>query len=147
MKKEGRVAGDGPPVRFLMAKLGLDGHDRGALSICMALRESGVEVIYTGLRQTPGAVARIAVEEDVDLIGVSSLADAHSTLVPKLIQELKARDASDIPILVGGFIQPEDVPELKAQGVAEVFGSGSRLDDIVRYVIDTARERQHCTKR
>ncbi|MGE3928164.1 MAG: cobalamin B12-binding domain-containing protein, partial [Lautropia sp.] len=131
------------PVRFLMAKLGLDGHDRGALSICLALRDHGAEVIYTGLRQTPEAVARIAVDENVDVVGVSSLADAHRTLVPRLIDELKRRDAGDIPVLLGGFIQPEDIPELKAQGVVEVFGPGSSLDEIVRFVFATAHKARH----
>lgn len=127
------------PIRFLMAKLGLDGHDKGALIVCLALRDIGVEVIYTGLHQSPEAVAKIAVEEDVDLIGISSLADAHRTLIPRLINELRMKQKVDIPVLLGGFIQPEDIPELKAQGVAEVFGSGSRLDDIVRYVSKKVR--------
>lgn len=127
------------PVRFLMAKLGLDGHDRGALSVCLALRDSGAEVIYPGLRQTPEGIAKIAVEEDVDVVGVSSLADAHRTLVPRLIDELRRRGGADIPVLLGGFIQPEDVPDLKAQGVTEVFGPGTGLTEIVRYVFATAR--------
>ncbi len=127
------------PIRFLMAKLGLDGHERGALNVCLALRNAGVEVVYTGLRQSPEAVAKIAVEEDVDFIGISSLADAHRTLIPRLINELKTRQKIDIPVLLGGFIQPEDIPELKAQGVAEVFGPGTNLDDIVRYVFEKIR--------
>lgn len=130
---------DARPIRFLMAKLGLDGHDRGALSVCMALRERGAEVIYTGLRATPERVAAIAVDEDVDVVGVSSLADGHRSLVPRLIEELRRRDAGDIPVMLGGFIQPEDVPELRAQGVAAVFGSGTRLDDVVDHVFELAR--------
>ena len=121
-------------IRVLMAKVGLDGHDRGVLMICMALREAGMEVIYTGLHQSPEAVAEISLQEDVDIIGVSSLADAHRSLVPKLINELKKRQRDDIPVLLGGFIQPEDIPELKNKGVTEVFRPDSRLNDIVDYI-------------
>lgn len=121
-------------IRVLMAKVGLDGHDRGVLMICMALREAGMEVIYTGLHQSPETVAEISLQEDVDIIGVSSLADAHRSLVPKLINELKKRQRDDIPVLLGGFIQPEDIPELKNKGVTEVFRPDSRLNDIVDYI-------------
>lgn len=121
-------------IRVLMAKVGLDGHDRGVLMICMALREAGMEVIYTGLHQSPETVAEISLQEDVDIIGVSSLADAHRSLVPKLINELKKRQRDDIPVLLGGFIQPEDIPELKNKGVTEVFCPDSRLNDIVDYI-------------
>jgi len=121
-------------IKVLMVKVGMDGHDRGVLMICMALREAGMEVIYTGLHQSPEKVAEIALQEDVNIIGVSSLADAHRTSVPKLISELQKRQIGNIPLLLGGFIQPEDIPELKEKGVTEVFGSDSSLNDIVDYI-------------
>lgn len=119
-----------------MAKVGLDGHDRGVLVVCRALCDAGMEVIYTGLHQTPEAVAAAAVSEDVDLVGVSSLADAHRTLAPRVVNELKKRGRGDIPVILGGFIQPEDIPELKAKGIAEVFGFDVKLGVIVNYVRD-----------
>jgi methylmalonyl-CoA mutase cobalamin-binding domain/chain len=120
-------------TRVLIAKLGLDGHDRGALILCAALRDAGLEVIYSGLHQTPEAVADMVVQEDAQVVGVSSLADAHRTLVPKLVDELARRKCADVPMLVGGFIQPEDIPELKRKGVVKVFGVDSNLDEIVAY--------------
>ncbi len=130
MKKEKKV-------RFLMAKAGLDGHDRGALTVALALRDAGMEVIYTGLHRTPEEIAMIAMQEDVDIVGLSSLADAHRTLAPKVVEELKRVARGDIPVILGGFIQPEDTPELKAKGIAEVFGIGTRLDTIISYVRET----------
>ena len=121
-------------IKVLIAKIGMDGHDRGAMVICMALREAGMEVIYTGLHQSPEAVAEVALQEDVDVIGVSSLADAHRTMVPKLIEELKKRQRSDIAVLLGGFIQPEDIPDLKNKGVKEVFPHNAKLDEISGYI-------------
>ena len=123
-------------IRVLMAKAGLDGHDRGILVVCMALRNAGMEVIYTGLHQTPEAIAVAAVAEDVDLVGLSSLADAHRTLAPRLVNELAKRGRGDIPVILGGFIQPEDTPELKEKGIAEVFGFDVKLDAIVNYIRD-----------
>ena len=121
-------------TRVLIAKLGLDGHDRGALVLCMALRDAGLEVIYSGLHQSPETIAEMAVQEDVNLIGVSSFVDAHRTLVPRLIDELAKRNCRDTPVLLGGFIQPEDIPELTNKGVAKVFGVDANLDDIVAYI-------------
>jgi methylmalonyl-CoA mutase cobalamin-binding domain/chain len=128
-------------MKVLMAKVGLDGHDRGALVVSMALRDAGMEVIYTGRHQTPEQVARAAVQEDVDFIGISSLADAHRTLVPKVAVELK-KMGGDIPIVLGGFIQPEDIAEFKEKGIVdEVFGIGTRLDTIVEYFRSREQDR------
>lgn len=120
-------------IKVLMAKVGLDGHDRGALVISMALRDAGMEVIYTGLHQSPEQVARIALQEAVDVVGISSLVDAHITFVPRVMEEF-ARLRLDTPVILGGFIQPEDIPELKNMGVVEVFGLGTRLEDLVEYI-------------
>jgi len=120
-----------------MAKAGLDGHDRGVLIVCLALRDAGMEVIYTGRHQTPEAIAETAVQEDVDIIGLSSLADAHRTLAPRLVSELKKRGGGDKPVILGGFIQPEDIPELKRQGITEVFDLDVKLDEIVDYIRKT----------
>lgn len=123
-------------VRVLMAKLGLDGHDRGALVVSRALAEAGIEVIYTGRHQTPEQIVKAAIEEDVDVIGISSLADAHCTLVPKVTRLLKENKVEDVLVILGGFIQPEDIPFLKEEGVAEVFGGGTRLETIVNFIRD-----------
>ena len=120
-------------IRVLLAKVGLDGHDRGILVITMALRDAGMEVIYTGLHQSPEQVAQIALQEAVDVVGISSLVDAHMTVIPRVLEEFK-RLGIDAPIILGGFIQPEDIPELKAMGVVEVFGLNARLEEIVGYV-------------
>ena len=117
-------------IRILLAKVGLDGHDRGILTVAMACKESGMEVIYGGLHLTPQEIASMAIQEGVDVVGVSSLSDAHMTLLPMIIDELQKQGAGDIPVILGGFIQREDIPELKAKGVAEVFGIGTRLDTI-----------------
>lgn len=116
-----------------MAKVGLDGHDRGILVITMALRDAGMEVIYTGLHQSPEQIARIALQEAVDVVGISSLVDAHMTFVPEILEEFKKLNI-EIPIILGGFIQPEDINELKQKGVVEVFGINTRLDEIVGYI-------------
>lgn len=121
-------------IRVLLSKLGLDGHDRGVLAVATALREAGMEVIYLGRHQTVDQIAQAAVQEDVDIVGLSSLADAHRTLAPRVVNELKARGAGEKPVILGGFIQPEDIPSLKEQGVAEIFGLGTKLDDIARYI-------------
>ncbi|MDO8567848.1 MAG: cobalamin B12-binding domain-containing protein [Dehalococcoidales bacterium] len=121
-------------IKVLMAKAGLDGHDRGVLIVSLALRDAGMEVIYTGRHQTPEAIADTAVQEDVNIVGISSLADAHRTLAPKVVNELKKRGRGDIPVILGGFIQPEDIPELKKKGIAEVFSLDVRLDTIVDYI-------------
>ena len=120
-------------IRVLLSKIGLDGHDRGVVNVAMALRDAGMEVIYLGRHIFPDEVAQVAIQEDVDVVGISSLADAHMTLVEQLIKSLRSK-GSDIPVILGGFIQPEDVPQLKAMGVAEVFGIGSKLTAIVSYI-------------
>ena len=120
-------------IRVLLSKLGLDGHDRGVVNIAMALRDAGMEVIYLGRHIFPDEVAQVAIQEDVDVVGISSLADAHMTLIEQLIKSLRSK-GSDIPVILGGFIQPEDIPHLKAMGVREVFGIGSKLPAIVGYI-------------
>jgi methylmalonyl-CoA mutase C-terminal domain/subunit len=117
--------------RVLVSKIGLDGHDRGAKVVARALKEAGFEVIYTGLHKTPKEVADIALEEDVDLIGVSILSGAHNTLIPKLIEELKQRKIEDKPILVGGIIPDEDFETLKSWGVKAIFIPGTPLKEII----------------
>ncbi len=121
-------------IRVLLAKPGLDGHERGIMLVATALRDAGMEVIYLGLRQTPATIAQAAVEEDVDIVGLSSLADAHRSLAPRTVAELAKRGRGDIPLMLGGFIQPEDIPALKKQGIDAIFGIGTRLDDVVQYV-------------
>ena len=117
--------------RVLVAKLGLDGHDRGAKVVARALRDGGMEVVYTGLHRTPEQVVAAAVQEDVDVIGVSLLSGAHMTLVPRLIQLLNEQGAGDIAVVVGGVIPDEDVAELKKAGAADVFDQYASPDDIV----------------
>jgi len=120
--------------RILLSKLGLDGHDRGIINVARVLRDAGFEVIYLGRRQFPEQIIPAAIQEDVDLVGISSLSDAHMVLVPKLIKGLREK-GSDVPVILGGFIQPEDISYLKGEaGVAEVFGVGTSLSDIVKYV-------------
>ncbi|MGC6417486.1 MAG: cobalamin B12-binding domain-containing protein [Bradymonadia bacterium] len=124
----------GSRIRVLVAKPGLDGHDRGAKVIARALRDAGMEVVYTGLHQTPQMIADAAVQEDVDLVGLSILSGAHNTLFPAVLAELEARDASDILVFGGGVIPDDDASALKAQGVAEIFTPGSSLQDIVAWI-------------
>lgn len=126
-------------LRVLLAKLGLDGHDRGVLLVAMALRDAGMEVIYLGRHRTCEQIAQAAIQEDVDLVGLSSMTDAHLTLAPRVVGILKREGARDIPIIVGGFIQPEDVDLLKNAGVDGVFGIGTPLEEIVTSIRDMAR--------
>lgn len=119
------------PPRVLLAKPGLDGHDRGVLVIAAALRDAGFEVIYTGLRQTAETIAAAAEEEDVDAIGLSVLSGAHNSLVPKVIAALRARGLADLPVVVGGIIPAEDAARLKLAGVAAVFGPGTATAEAV----------------
>ena|SRR6266850_6474233 len=119
------------PIRVLVAKVGLDGHDRGAKVVARALRDGGMEVVYTGLHRTPEQVVAAAVQEDVDVIGISLLSGAHMTLVPRLIELLKAQGAEDIAVVVGGVIPDEDVAELKKAGAADVFDTYATPDEIV----------------
>ncbi|MFT7578623.1 MAG: methylmalonyl-CoA mutase C-terminal domain/subunit [Myxococcota bacterium] len=125
---------DGHRYRVLVGKPGLDGHDRGAKVVARALRDGGLEVIYTGLHQTPAMIAAAAVQEDVDLVGISVLSGAHNHLVPAIMRELAERGAPDIAIFVGGIIPADDIVSLKSLGVSEVFTPGATLDQIVQSV-------------
>jgi len=120
-------------IRVLVAKPGLDGHDRGAKVIARALRDAGMEVIYTGLRQTPEDIVEAAIQEDVDAIGLSCLSGAHMSLFPEVVKLLKKRKAGDIVVVGGGIIPEEDIPKLKKAGVRNVFGPGTPLREIVAY--------------
>jgi len=122
------------PIRVLVAKPGLDGHDRGAKVIARALRDAGMEVIYTGLRQTPEMIVSAAVQEDVDCIGLSILSGAHNVIVPRIMALLKENDAEDILVVLGGTIPTQDIPALKAEGVAAIFGPGTPLDTTVEFI-------------
>ncbi|MFD1018633.1 methylmalonyl-CoA epimerase [Thalassobacillus hwangdonensis] len=121
-------------IRALIAKPGLDGHDRGALIIAQALRDHGMEVIYTGLRQSPAQIAHAAIQEDVDVVGLSSLSGAHKSLFPKVVEALKANGAADIPVIGGGVIPAEDIPYLEEKGVAKIFTSGTPTTMIATYI-------------
>jgi methylmalonyl-CoA mutase C-terminal domain/subunit len=126
------------PVRILIAKPGLDGHDRGAKVLVRALRDAGFEVVYTGLFQTPEMIASAALQEDVQVIGLSILSGAHTTLFPRIMEELRKRGLDDLLVIAGGTIPKADIPRIKALGVAEVFGPGTRLATIVDYIRDNA---------
>jgi methylmalonyl-CoA mutase, C-terminal domain len=128
-------------VRILVAKPGLDGHDRGAKIVARALRDAGFEVIYTGLHQTPEMIASAALQEDVDAVGLSIMSGAHLTLFPAVLAALSAAGAGDVRVFGGGIIPREDVPVLEAQGVAKVFFPGARIDEIVDWVRDNVRPR------
>jgi methylmalonyl-CoA mutase, C-terminal domain len=121
-------------IRIVVAKPGLDGHDRGAKIIARALRDAGMEVIYTGLHQTPEQIAETAIQEDADAVGLSILSGAHMTLVPRVVELLKEQGADDVIVTVGGTIPADDIPELKKLGVAEVFTPGAPTDAIVDFV-------------
>ena len=124
------------PIRILIAKPGLDGHDRGAKVLVRALRDAGFEVVYTGLFQTPEMIASAALQEDVQVIGLSILSGAHMALFPRIMEELHERGLDDILVVAGGTIPKADIPRIKALGVAEVFGPGTRLATIVDYIRD-----------
>ncbi len=132
---------EGRKIRVVVAKPGLDGHDRGAKIIARALRDAGMEVIYTGLHQTPEQIAATVIEEDADAVGLSILSGAHMTLVPKVVALLAEQGASDVVITVGGTIPADDVPELKRLGVAQVFTPGAATDEIVGFIRDAVAER------
>lgn len=121
-------------IRVLIAKPGLDGHDRGAKIIARALRDAGMEVIYTGLRQTPEMIASAAVQEDVDVIGLSILSGAHNALCPRLMELLREKEMSDVTVLIGGIIPEADIPVLKKAGIAEVFLPGASTQEIVEFI-------------
>ncbi|MEE1940642.1 cobalamin B12-binding domain-containing protein [Streptomyces sp. TRM 70361] len=122
------------PIRVVIAKPGLDGHDRGAKVIARALRDAGMEVIYTGLHQTPEQIVDTAIQEDADAIGMSILSGAHNTLFAKVLELLRERDAEDIKVFGGGIIPEDDIPPLKAQGVAEIFTPGAPTGKVVEWV-------------
>lgn len=128
--------------RVLVAKLGLDGHDRGAKVIARALKDAGFEVIYTGIKQTPEMVARAAIQEDVDVVGISILSGAHMALVPEVLRLLKEYGAEEVPVVVGGVIPWDDATKLKAMGVAEVFFPDSPLSHIIETIKDLAEKRR-----
>ncbi len=128
-------------IRVLIAKPGLDGHDRGAKVIARAMRDAGMEVIYTGLRQTPEMIASAAIQEDVDAVGLSILSGAHTTIVPRVCALLKEKGLDDVLVLVGGIIPDADIPALKEQGVAAVFQPGASMDGIIQFVQTHVAER------
>ncbi len=136
------IAPADPPVRVLMAKVGLDGHDRGVKVVARALRDAGMDVVYTGLHRTPEEVVAAAVQEDVDVLGVSLLSGAHMTLIPRIAELMRAHDAGDIALVVGGVIPDEDVPALKALGARDVVLQDTPPDEIVRCVRAAARARK-----
>jgi len=121
-------------IRVVIAKPGLDGHDRGAKIIARALRDAGMEVIYTGLHQTPEQIVETAIQEDADAVGVSILSGAHMTLVPRIVDGLREREAGDVLVVVGGTVPQDDADELKSHGVAEVFGPGATTTEIVDFL-------------
>ena len=128
-------------IRILIAKPGLDSHDRGAKIVARALRDAGMEVIYTGLRQTPEQIVETALQEDVDVIGLSILSGAHRTLFPRIMELLKQKDLTDMMVFAGGIIPEEDIPEMKKLGIKEIFGPGTRTDTIVKFVFDNIPKR------
>jgi len=129
-------------IRVLVAKPGLDGHDRGAKVIARALRDAGMEVIYTGLRQTPEMIAAAALQEDVDAVGVSILSGAHNTLCPRIVELLRDEGLDDCLVLVGGIVPQEDILKLKQGGVAEVFLPGTSTEDIVKFLRENVKPRE-----
>ncbi|OGP65914.1 MAG: methylmalonyl-CoA mutase [Deltaproteobacteria bacterium RBG_13_53_10] len=126
-------------IRVLIAKPGLDGHDRGAKVIARALRDAGMEVIYTGIRQTPEQIANAAIQEGVDIVGLSSLSGAHITLFPRVAEILKQKGAGDIHIFGGGIIPVDDIPVLKNAGIREIFQPGTSTEDIITYIRENVR--------
>lgn len=137
-QQTGRSDGDSK-VRVLIAKLGLDGHDRGAKVIARALRDAGMEVIYTGLRQTPEMIAQAALQEDVDVVGISMLSGAHLALLPRITELLRESDMGDVLIIAGGIIPDEDVPLLNETGVRAVFGPGTSTSEIADFITANVR--------
>jgi len=129
------------PIRVLVAKPGLDGHDRGAKIIARALRDAGIEVIYTGLRQSPEMIVSAAIQEDVDCIGLSILSGAHTAIVPRIHDLLKAAHAEDILLVLGGTIPAQDEPLMKAAGVAAIFGPGTTLETTIAFIRDNVKPR------
>ncbi|MGH7521129.1 MAG: cobalamin B12-binding domain-containing protein [Gemmatimonadales bacterium] len=128
------------PIRILVAKPGLDGHDRGAKVVAAALRDAGMEVIYTGLHQTPEMIAQAAIQEDVDVVGLSILSGAHMTLFPRVRRLLDAGGRQDVLLTGGGIIPPEDMSTLEAQGTGKLFGPGTPTSDLIKYIQEWAAE-------
>ncbi len=128
------------PIRVLVAKPGLDGHDRGAKVIARALRDAGMEVIYTGLRQTPEMIVSAALQEDVQVIGLSILSGAHNVVVPKILELLREKEMTDVLLVLGGIIPDEDAQQLKAMGVAEVFQPGATLEKIINFIRESVKQ-------
>ena len=128
------------PIRILVAKPGLDGHDRGAKVVAAALRDSGMEVIYTGLHQTPEMIAQAAIQEDVDVVGLSILSGAHMTLFPRVRKLLDAAARQDVLLTGGGIIPPEDMSALESQGTGKLFGPGTPTSDLIKYIQEWAAE-------
>ena len=126
-------------IRVLVAKPGLDGHDRGAKVVARALRDAGMEVIYTGLRQTPELIAEAALQEDVDVVGLSILSGAHMALAPRVLELLKANGQGNVHVFVGGIIPDEDVPRLHEMGVTGIYGPGASTEDIIREIRETIK--------
>ena len=132
---------DARKIRVLIAKPGLDSHDRGAKVVARALRDAGMEVIYTGLRQTPEQIAETALQEDVDVIGLSILSGAHKTLFPRIMKQLKEQGLTDVMVFAGGIIPEEDVSEMKKLGIKEIFGPGTTTEEIIQYVMGNLPKR------
>jgi methylmalonyl-CoA mutase, C-terminal domain len=128
------------PIRILVAKPGLDGHDRGAKVVAAALRDAGMEVIYTGLHQTPEMIAQAAIQEDVDVVGLSILSGAHMTLFPRVRKLLDAAGRHDVLLTGGGIIPPEDMNALESQGTGRLFGPGTPTSDLIKYIQEWAAE-------
>ena len=128
-------------IRVIVAKPGLDGHDRGAKVIARAFRDAGFEVIYTGLRQTPEQVANAALQEDADVVGLSVLSGAHMTLCPRIMELMKKERLDDVLVIVGGIIPDQDIPKLKELGVAAIFQPGASTEDIVAYIRQNVRKK------
>jgi methylmalonyl-CoA mutase C-terminal domain/subunit len=128
-------------LRIMVAKPGLDGHDRGARIIARAFRDAGFEVVYTGLHQTPESIVLAAIQEDVDMIGLSSLAGAHMYLFPEVVRLLKEKGVDDVVVVGGGIIPDDDMPRLRSEGIAKIFSPGAKLDDIVNWVRENVKPR------
>jgi methylmalonyl-CoA mutase C-terminal domain/subunit len=129
------------PIKVLIAKPGLDGHDRGAKVLARGLRDEGFEVIYTGLRQTPEMVVTAALQEDVDVVGLSILSGAHMTLLPRICEGLRAEGLDDVLVTAGGIIPDADIPALREAGVSRVFGPGTTIGEVATYIRENARQR------
>jgi methylmalonyl-CoA mutase C-terminal domain/subunit len=133
--------GEEKRIRVLVAKPGLDGHDRGAKVLALGLRDEGMEIIYTGLRQTPEKIVQAAVQEDVDVIGLSCLSGAHKYLFPRVVELLKEKRMEDVLVIGGGIIPEEDIPFLKEKGLTEIFGPGTLIKEIADYIRQNAKPR------